>query len=402
MSEKTQRPSRFVEKSGNIMGVDGNHCMILGTTILTTDFFNRKVNVEYHVVEKAPYDGILGRNFISRHIDRISYAEQRMYFKSINPTKGGYLRKEDKKALNLAIAADQVPNTSLGRLVRTQFLKPHQEKWVKVYPTKNICARKVEVCDKDKLNENMRVIRSIQDGTLGVIPCLIRNISDKNIWLKKEAVVARINKVYVKTDNNMIIGSKMSKRRIADNNTIIGNKINGSGKMAGINMVIGNKVSNRGYKTEEGKLGEMSVKIDGKNSIENTGQIQVTGSLFWGTKMNFKKILTSNSEAKKSVITKRAICREESDNCAIGGTDKLLGNKSELGLTESNESTELIVEKINGLNKHALSNVSLANDRAEGTPEVITEKGEGLLVRNEIKIINVKSDERFAIKKGLK
>ena len=105
---------------------------------------------------------------------------------------------------------------------------------------------------------------------------------------------------------------------------------------------------------------------------------------------------------KKSVITKRAICREESDNCAIGGTDKLLGNKSELGLTESNESTGLIVEKINGLNKHALSNVSLANDRAEGTPEVITEKGEGLLGRNEIKIINVKSDERFAIKKGLK
>jgi len=97
MSEETQRPAQFVEKSSNIMGVDGNHCRILGTTILTTDFFNRKVKVEYQGVEKAPYDGITGRNFISRHIDRISYAEQRMYFKSTNPTKGGYLRKRTKR-----------------------------------------------------------------------------------------------------------------------------------------------------------------------------------------------------------------------------------------------------------------------------------------------------------------
>ena len=60
MSVESQRPSRFVEKSSNIMGVDGNHCRIFGTTILTTEFFNRKVKVEYHVVEKAPYDEFWG------------------------------------------------------------------------------------------------------------------------------------------------------------------------------------------------------------------------------------------------------------------------------------------------------------------------------------------------------
>ena len=94
--------------------------------------------------------------------------------------------------------------------MRKQFLKPGQQKWVKVYPIENICARNVEVLDLDNPRENISVIRSMQDGTLGEIPCLIKNVSDRTIWLKKETILTRINAVHLRASSSMFIGHKQA------------------------------------------------------------------------------------------------------------------------------------------------------------------------------------------------
>ena len=166
LSQKGQCYSAQYE---TIIGVGGNRFQVIGTTVLETIFDGREIPIEYHILAGTNFDAILGRDFLNKYVETMNWSCGQMILKCDMVEK-----TVKSKSINTTLV-DKVPTTSLGRLVRQQVIRPGQQKWVQIYPIDNICSRNVEIINLENQRNDISIIRSIQDGTLGEMPCLLKN-----------------------------------------------------------------------------------------------------------------------------------------------------------------------------------------------------------------------------------
>ena len=170
-----------------IVSVNGEEAELSGTIQAEISLGEFKTTMDLEVLKGMSYDVVLGRDFLRKHVERISWPDCQLEF-----------QHNQTCAVSDKTSRGETVDHCKGRLVESLRLAPGEEKDVLIYPDQNILSYwiKISKLERKTLPKNIEIEPKKQSGLEGEIPCTIRNTSE-SVWvsLKRDTPIAKIRPV---------------------------------------------------------------------------------------------------------------------------------------------------------------------------------------------------------------